>query len=161
MMGRVLAADLDANVGRVAVQVGDQNLADKLIEMHVFLGDGFQAGGKRPHDAISQEHPQKRSDQSRADHLPQNFRRLVQRAHGFDHAQNGRDDAEGGQGVGHGLHGVAGMHRVVLGGLHPLVQHLLDLMGVIVVQRCRAQGVADQVHRLMVMRDLGVAREDR
>ncbi len=45
--------------------------------------------------------------------------------------------------------------------LHPLVQHLFHLVGIVVVHRGCAQGVADQVHRLMVGLNARVTREDR
>jgi len=56
---------------------------------------------------------------------------------------------------------MAGVHRVVQRRLHPLVQHLFDLVGVIVVHRRRAHRVADDVHRFVVVLDPGILAEDR
>ena len=85
MVRCVLATDLDADVGRVAVEVRDQHLADKLVEVDVLFDHRLHPGGEGAHQTVGQEHAKKGPDQSAADHLAQNFRRLVDRA--LDHCE--------------------------------------------------------------------------
>jgi hypothetical protein len=53
MMWGVLAPNFDADIRRMAVQIGDQDLADELIEVAVIFDHGFDAGGKRPNNTVS------------------------------------------------------------------------------------------------------------
>jgi hypothetical protein len=44
------------------VQVGDQNIANHVIEMGILFGDAFQACRNRADKTVCQKHPQERAD---------------------------------------------------------------------------------------------------
>ena len=69
-----------------------------------------------------------RYDYDPADHRAQDRRRLVDRAHGFYHAENSGDDAERGQGVGQGLQRVLRLVQFVEVRFHRIVHHLFHRM---------------------------------
>ena len=129
--------------------------------MAVFLDDGFQLGREGADDPVSEKHPQEGPDKRTANHLAKDFGRLVDGTHRLDDAENGGDDPKRGQAVGDRLKRVGGMERMMQAGLDLLVQHLFDLMRIVVVHRGRAHRVADQLHRLVILRDLGVFPKDR
>ena len=56
---------------------------------------------------------------------------------------------------------MAAVHRVVVRLLHPFVQNLFHLVGVVIVHGGGAQRVADEFHDIMVALDPGIAAEDR
>jgi hypothetical protein len=144
----------------VGVEVGDQHLPDELVEVPVLLLHGLELGREGADEAIGQEHAQEGAHQGAADHLAQDLGRLVDRGHGLDDPQHRRDDTERGQRVGDRLERVRGVHGLVVVGLHPALEDLLHLVGVVVVHGAGAQRVADQRHRLLVGEDARVALEE-
>ncbi len=77
--------------------------------------------------------------------------------HGFDDAQNGGDDTQGGQGVGHALQGMRRLERIVMVFFELGFHRRLDLMGIVEVHGRHAERVADEIDREMVLRDPGIA----
>jgi len=152
----VLAANLDANVGGVVVQVGNEHFADQLVEMAVFLHHRFDLLREGPGKAVSHEDAEEGADQRATNHLAQNLWRLVNRTHGLDHTKHGRNDAERWQGVGNRLKRMAAQQCVMKIGLELLFQHLFHLMRVVVVHRGGAQGVTNQPDGLMILEDFRV-----
>ena len=75
--GRILAADLDADVGRMLVQIGDHHLADQVVEMLVLVDHRLHAGRERTDEAIGQEHAEEGADEGAADHATEDRGRLV------------------------------------------------------------------------------------
>ena len=48
MAWRILAPNFNADVSRVVVKIGHQNLTDQLVKVAIFLSDCLQLRGKRP-----------------------------------------------------------------------------------------------------------------
>ena len=53
------------------------------------------------------------------------------------------------------------MHGVRQSGLNPFVQHLFNLMRVVVVHRSRTEGVGDQIDGFMIVLDFRILAKDR
>ncbi|MPL88735.1 hypothetical protein SDC9_34762 [bioreactor metagenome] len=160
-MGGVLPADLDADIGRVVVEIGDQHLADQLVEMAVLLDHRADPAGEGADEAIGEKDAEEGADQRAADHVAEDLGRLVDRRHRLDHAKHRGDDAKRGHRVGHGLDRVARLHRVLVIGLELLVEDLLDLMRVVVIHRGGAHRVADHLDRLVILHDFRIFLENR
>ena len=156
-----LASDLDAQVRRMLMQTGNQYGFDHIVKCLILLRNRRQALRKRRNQPVSQEHAQKRSDQRATDHLAQNLGRLIDRAHGLDHPQNSGHDSQRRQGIRHVLQGVGGVHRLFVHQADPLRQHFLDLIGIVIVQAGRAQGIGNKRDRLLIRQNLGIGLENR
>ena len=108
MARRVLATDLDADIGRVIVQVRDENSpapADRTGDSS--LDHGFHAACETaPRSHRRGKTPRKVPTSAPAISPAQHLGRLVDRAHRLDDPEHGGDDAERRQRVGHRLQGV-------------------------------------------------------
>ena len=96
MAGRILPPDLDADVGGMIVQIGDQNFPDQLVKVGVLFDDSLNLRGERSDQAIGQKHAQERSHKRAADHLAQNFRWLINGGHGLDDTKNSCNNSKRG-----------------------------------------------------------------
>ncbi len=70
MRGRVLTTNLDTDIGRMAMQVGDQNLADQHVEVRLIIQHGLQLGGEGAESIRRPERRPKRADKCTAIILP-------------------------------------------------------------------------------------------
>ncbi len=145
--------NLDADLRRVAVQVGDQHRADHLEILALLLDDALQPRGERARHAIGQQHAEERADQRAADHLAEHGRRLVDVRHGLDHAEHRGDDAERRQPVGHALQRMRAMQFLMQRLLQLAAHQVLDLMRVVGVHADHPQVVADHRRHVMVGQD--------
>ena len=99
--------------------------------------------------------PAKVPDQRRADESAQDFRRLIERAHGVDDAENRGHDAKRGQSVGDRLERMHRLVPVVRQGLDLLVHQRLDLVRSRVADDDEAAIVADERDQVLVGEQLG------
>ena len=100
-----LAPELDRDLRRIALHAGQQRGLDALQLLAGVLHLLFHQAGQRLGEGVGQQDAQEGAHQGRADHAAQHRRWLAHRAHGVDHAQHGRHDAEGGQPTGDTLDG--------------------------------------------------------
>ncbi|MBB4660306.1 hypothetical protein GGQ59_002856 [Parvularcula dongshanensis] len=160
-MRSVPPADLDADGRGVGVQRRDEHLADEAVEVVLLFPQRLHAGSEGADHAVGEKDAQERPNERAADHLPQDFRRLVDRGHGLDDAEDGGDDAQGGKRIGDVGEGVRAVKAVLSPLAQLLFEHLLDLIGVVEVHDHRPDRVADHVGRVVILLDLRVLREDR
>ena len=147
---------------RMAVQRGDDDLLDGVIDRRIGIDHLLQAIGERADQAVGQQHAHEGADQRGADHPAEDRRRLVDRSHRLHHAEHGRDDAQRGQRVAQGLQrGLRALHLVVVG-LDRIVHHLLDGVD---IERARrdddeAERIRDQVDERVIGEQARIFGED-
>ena len=123
----------------------------------------LRRAGHGRNDAVGKQHAHEGTDERGADHRTEDRRRLVDRAHGLHHAQNGRDDTQSGKRVCEVLQRVLRFVQLVEVRLHRIVHDVLDRVN---FQRARGhddegQGVADQVDQRLIgenVREFGKER---
>ena len=146
---------------RMAVKRGDDHLLDRVEDLFVLLEHLLEPAGERADDAIGKQHAEEGPDQRRADHLAEDFRRLVNRAHGFHHAQHRRDDAQRGERIRQRFEIVLRFAQFVEMRLHRIVHHLFDRMR---LERAggyhqQRQRVADQRNERGILEQIGIGAE--
>ena len=109
-----------------------------------------QPRSNRADHAVAQQDAQERADQRGCDFLPDLFRWSAQRAHGNDHPEHGRYDAESRKSIGNGTEGMDRLHCLVVGHLHVALHHLVHVERLDPSRDCGAQRVAQEGQRVMV-----------
>lgn len=92
---------------------------------------------------------------------PRTSRRLVDLAHRLDNPENGRDDADGREGVAHGGERLVGLHLVARDRLDFFVHQRLDLVGASIADDDEANIVADEGRQFLVGKNRRGRLEDR
>jgi hypothetical protein len=85
--------------------------------------------------------------------LTEQLRRLVDRAHCLDHAEDRGDDPDRRQGLGHAAHGMIGLHLVPVDRLKLLIDQRLDLMGSGIADDDQPEVVADEGRQVGVFQN--------
>lgn len=159
--GDVSAANFDRDLGRIAVQMGDEDRLDDLIEGAFLVDHRFQSGGEGADQAIGKEHAEEGTDQRTADHGAKYGRRLGDRTHGLDNAEHGGHDPEGREAIGQILQGMRWLERLVMVLFELFFHRIFDLVRVFKVHGHHTQRVADEIHGEMIFDDLWKPGKDR
>ena len=125
-------------------------MLDERVEPKLLGAHDVDLGRDRRHHAIGEEDAAECAHQRRADQAAENFRRLVERAHGVDDAEHRRHDAERGQAVGHRLIGVHRLVLLVREGFDLFVHQGFDFMRLRIADDDEAAIVADERNEIRV-----------
>ena len=117
----------------------------------LFVGAFAHVGGQRADQTVTQQNTEERADQ-RGGHLFSDFfGRSAESAHGDNHAEDRRDNAEAGQGVGHRGQCGDGHGGAVMVDVHVQLHHLVHVEGLDAPTGGHADGVADKVQGVVVL----------
>ena len=75
MRRSVLSTDLDADIGRVIVEIGDENLADQIVKRMILVHHRGHLRGEWADEAVGEEDAEECPNEGSTDHLAENFRR--------------------------------------------------------------------------------------
>jgi hypothetical protein len=102
-------------------------------------------------------------DQRRADHRAKHGWRLVDRAHRFDDAEHGRDDAQCRERIGERLEIVGGADGFMVMGFDRVIHDVLDRVRIEIARRHddETQCVTNQVNQRGVLQKAGIVSENR
>ena len=160
--GNGAAADLDGEDGGDAFEEGDDDDAQDVIVGVLVVGVFGHVGGDGADEAVAQQDAEEGADERGGDFVADLLRRAAERAHGDDDAEHGGDDAEAGQRVGRRCESAAtGCAGLVVVDFHVEFHHLVHVEGLDAAGDGDAQGVADEVQRVVVLEEVRVFREDR
>jgi hypothetical protein len=141
--------------------VGKHASLHALIVFRVGFIDTLDDAGERRDETIGHQDAEEGADQRGANQLAQHLRRLGDRAHGGDDTQHRGDDAEGRHAVRHGLDRMGRAVQFLVMGFQLRIDQRLDLAGILGAQRHHAQIVAQELHRVVVLQELGELVEQR
>ena len=145
-----LAAELHRDLRHGAVHECQQALLDQGKQPQLLLAHRLDLLTYGRNDRVREKNARERADQRRADQAAERLRRLVERAHRVDDAENGGDDAERRQAVGDRLKRVHRLVPVVRERLDFLVHQRLDFVRARVADDDQATIVADEGHQILV-----------
>ena len=94
------------------------------------IGKFDHVGGDGTDQSVAQKDAEESADQGGGNFLADFLGRAAERAHGDDDAEDGGDDAEAGQGIGHAVERGRGQPSLMMMDFKIEVEHLVEIEGI-------------------------------
>src|SRR5882757_1258169 len=155
-----LACELDRDGRYVTAHARHEGHFDDL-EGPAFLVGGMAHGNRdRTDEAVAHQYAEKGADERGADLVTYHGRVCaIKRRHRVYDAEHGRDDTEAGQRIGYRLNCMRRLECGLVMSLELHLQKALELVRIEAAADHQPQAVRDELHEMLIGRDLGVVLE--
>ena len=122
-------ANSTAIIGRGSFQERNHDHAQDMQVCTFILSDLLHTGCERPHQSVAKQDAEKCAHQGGGNFVADFFRRPAKSSHGDHNAENGSDNSQAGQGIGHAAQRGDGQAGSVVMNLHVKIEKLIQVKG--------------------------------